>query len=121
MAIQDIISAFAVLFIVGMIWLRTRTHYTRLARGGLRLQRAGRMYFLAAVLTLVLGWLVAPLIGRLAWPGAALATPGLMRAIWSLGTYYVFILVHRVLSARGVAIYKSSLEGESSGGTRHVR
>lgn len=106
MAIQDLISAVTVLFIVGMIWLRTRMQYAQQARGVLQLQRAGRMYFGAAVLTLVLGWLLAPGIGRLAWPQAPMATPLLMRAIWSLGTYYVFILVHRALKARGLAVYK---------------
>jgi hypothetical protein len=106
MAIQDIISAVTMLFIVGMVWLRTRMQYSQRARGGLRLQRAGRMYFLAAVLTLVLGWLLAPVIGRLAWPESSLATPLLMRAIWSLGTYYAFILVHRVLKARGLVLYE---------------
>jgi uncharacterized membrane protein AbrB (regulator of aidB expression) len=107
MAIQDLISAVTVLFIVGMIWLRTRVQYSQQARGGLRLQRAGRMYFAAVGLTLVLGWLVAPVIGRLAWPGTTVATPLLMRAVWSLGTYYAFILVHRLLKARGVLIYKA--------------
>jgi len=109
MATQDIISALTLLFMVGMIWLRTRMQYAQQVRGGLRLQRAGRMYFAAAVLTLVLGWLLAPPLGRLAWPGTAMATsPVLMRAIWALGTYYVFILVHRVLKARGVALYQGA-------------
>jgi hypothetical protein len=107
MAIQNIISAITVLFILGMIWLRTRMQYLRQMRGGLQLQRAGRLYFAAAVVTLVLGWLLAPFIGRLAaWPDT-LATPLLMRAIWSLATYYVFIVVHRILKIRGVEIYRS--------------
>ncbi len=105
MAIQDVISAVTVLFIVGMIWLRTRMQYSRQARGGLQLQRAGRVYFAAAVATLVLGWLVAPIIGRLAWPQTA-PMPGLVRTIWFLATYYVFIVVHRILKTRGVAIYR---------------
>ncbi len=106
MAVQDVISAVTVLFIVGMIWLRTRVQYSRRVRGPLQLQRAGRMYFAAALVTLVLGWLLAPGIGRLAGP-ATPATPGLMRVIWFLATYYVFIVVHRILKVRGVAIYKS--------------
>ena len=107
MATQDIISAVTVLFIVGMIWLRTRMQYARQLRGGLQLQRAGRVYFAAALAALVLGWLVAPLIGRLAWPDTNV-TPGLLRVIWFLATYYVFILVHRILKVRGVSIYKGA-------------
>jgi hypothetical protein len=108
MAIQDIVSALTLLFMIGMIWLRTRMQYSQQVRGPLRLQRAGRMYFAAVVLTLVLGWLLAPLVGRLAWPGTAIAgTPALMRAVWALGTYYVFILVHRILRGRGMTIYAS--------------
>jgi len=107
MATQDIISAVTVSFIVGMIWLRTRMLYTREARGVLQLQRAGRIYFAAVICVLVLGWLVAPLIGRLAWPDTSV-TPLLMRVIWSLATYYVFIVVHRILKAKGVEVYKAA-------------
>jgi hypothetical protein len=107
MAIQDLISAVTVLFIVGMIWLRTRMQYARQLRAGLQLQRAGRVYFGAAAAVLVLGWLVAPVIGRLAWPDTNV-TPGLMRAIWFLATYYVFIVVHRILKTKGLAVYKAA-------------
>lgn len=107
MGTQDIISAVTVLFIVGMIWLRTRMLYTREARGVLQLQRAGRIYFGAVAAVLVSGWLVAPLIGRLAWPDTNV-TPLLMRVIWFLATYYVFIAVHRILKAKGVAVYKAA-------------
>ena len=105
METQDIISAVTVLFIVGMIWLRTRVLYSREVRGVLQLQRAGRIYFAAVVAVLVLGWLVAPLIGRLAWPDTNV-TPLLMRVIWFLATYYLFIVVHRILKGRGVEVYK---------------
>jgi hypothetical protein len=105
MGTQDIISAVTVLFIVGMIWLRTRMLYTRERRGALQLQRAGRVYFAAVVAVLVLGWLVAPLIGRLAWPDTNV-TPLLMRVIWFLATYYVFIVVHRILKMKGVEVYR---------------
>jgi hypothetical protein len=109
MTAQDLISAVTVLFIIGMIWLRTRMQYSRQAHGRLQLQRAGRIYFVAAAVTLVLGWLVAPGIGRLAWPATptTLATPMLMRVIWFLATYYIFIVVHRILKVRGVEVYKS--------------
>jgi hypothetical protein len=106
MTIQDVISAVTVLFIVGMIWLRTRMQYARRARGVLQLQRAGRIYFAAAGAMLVLGWLVAPLVGGLLWPDTK--TPGLMRVLWFLATYYVFILVHRVLRVRGVEVFKAA-------------
>jgi hypothetical protein len=107
MGTQDIISAVTVLFIVGMIWLRTRMLYSREMRGVLQLQRAGRIYFTAVVAVLVLGWLVAPLIGRLAWPDTNV-TPLLMRVIWFLATYYVFIVVHRILKRKGVEVYKAA-------------
>ncbi len=104
---QDLISAVTVLFIVGMIWLRTRMQYARQVRGVLQLQRAGRLYFAAAAAVLVLGWLVAPLIGRLMAPDTNV-TPGLMRVIWFLATYYVFIIVHRILKVKGVEVYKAA-------------
>ena len=107
MQTQDIISAVTVLFIVGMIWLRTRVLYTREVRGALQLQRAGRVYFAAALVVLVLGWLVAPPIGRLVWPDANV-TPLLLRVIWFLATYYVFILVHRLLKMKGVEVYRAA-------------
>jgi hypothetical protein len=105
MTTQDIISAVTVLFIVGMIWLRTRMQYARRTRGVLQLQRAGRIYYAAAAVVLVLGWLLAPLTGRLMLPDTNV-TPGLMRVIWFLATYYVFILVHRILKVKGVEVYK---------------
>jgi len=101
----DIICAITVLFIVGMIWLRTRMQYSRQARGVLQLQRAGQIYFAAVIVMLLLGWLVAPAVGRALWPDTNV-TPGLMRVVWFLVTYYLFILVHRVLKMRGVAVFK---------------
>jgi hypothetical protein len=101
----DIICAITVLFIVAMIWLRTRMQYSRQARGVLQLQRAGKIYFAAVIVMLLLGWLVAPAVGRALWPDTNV-TPGLMRVVWFLVTYYAFILVHRVLKIRGVAVFK---------------
>jgi hypothetical protein len=101
----DIICAITVLFIVGMIWLRTRMQYSRQARGVLQLQPAGQIYFAAVIVVLLLGWLTAPAVGRALWPDTSV-TPGLMRVVWFLVTYYAFILVHRVLKARGVAVFK---------------
>ena len=102
---QDLICAITVLFIVGMTWLRTRMQYSRQARGVLQLQRAGMIYFATVIVVLLLGWLIAPVVGRSLWPDANV-TPGLMRVVWFLVTYYVFILVHRVLKTRGVAVFK---------------
>ena len=103
---QDIISAVTVLFIVGMVWLRTRMHYSRKARGALQLQPAGRIYFVVVLAVLLLGWIVAPLVGHALWPQTANVAPGLMRAVWFLATYYVFIIVHRILQARGLQVFK---------------
>jgi hypothetical protein len=101
---QDIICTITVLFIVGMIWLRTRMQYSRQARGILQLQRAGQVYFAAVIVVLLLGWLIAPTVGRAMWHETG--DPGLMRVVWFLVSYYVFILVHRVLKTRGVAMFK---------------
>lgn len=105
---QNIISAVTVLFIVGMVWLRTRMHYARQARGVLRLQPVGRLYFAVVLAVLLLGWIVAPLVGHALWPQTANVAPGLMRAVWFLATYYVFIVVHRILQARGVEVFKAA-------------
>ena len=91
-----------------MTWLRTRMQYPRQLPGALQLQRAGKVYFAAVIVVLLLGWLVAPAVGRSLWPDTGV-TPGLMRVVWFLLTYYVFILVHRVLKTRGVEVFKSSV------------
>ena len=105
MSPQDLICAVTVAFIVGMIWLRTRMQYARRIKGALALQPAGRIYFVAAGAVLLLGWLVAPWVGRALSPDTNV-TPGLTRVVWFLATYYVFILVHRVLKSRGVEVFK---------------
>jgi hypothetical protein len=102
---QDLIVPFTSLFIVGMIWLRTRMQYARRGAGPLHLESAGRIYFAAVVLVLVLGWFAAPLIGRALWPMSG-ATPTLTRVVWCLATYYIFILIHRVLKIRGTAVFR---------------
>jgi hypothetical protein len=55
----DGLTAGTAVFIVGMVWLRTRMHYPR-GRERLSLTRAGRIYFAVLLGVLVLGWLVAP-------------------------------------------------------------
>lgn len=108
MPTQRLIEALAALFILLMIWLRTRMRYTR-GGAALQLEPAGRAYFAGAAGAIVLGWLVAPAIGRALWPTAAV-TPTLLRVSWFLGTYYLFILVHRMVRNRGAPVY-SQREG----------
>jgi len=103
----DWLTAGTALFIVGMVWLRTRMQYPR-GRERLLLTRAGRIYFGVLLGVLVLGWLVAPAAGHALWP-AALSTPTPARVVWFLAAYYLFIPVHRVLKARRVEVFKSSV------------
>jgi hypothetical protein len=101
---QDLIVGITSLFIVGMIWLRTRMQYTRPGTGPLQLAPAGRAYFGAAIGMLVIGWFAAPLIGEAFWANTG-ATPTLMRVVWCLATYYIFIVIHRVLKSRGTEVF----------------
>src|ERR1700730_14783838 len=101
---SNAIAAVTLVFIVGMVWLRTRMHYPR-GRARLLLPRAGRVYFAVLLGVLVLGWLVAPAAGHALWPAAA-STPTLARVVWVLAAYYLFIPLHRVLRARGVEVFK---------------
>ena len=71
----------------------------------MHLTPAGRIYFAAVIALLLVGWFAAPLIGRAFWPTTG-ATPTLMRVVWCLATYYIFILIHRVLKARSVTVFK---------------
>jgi hypothetical protein len=104
---QDAIVPFTALLMLGLIWVRTRIQYSGKAVGELRLQRAGQIYFGAAVAVLLAGWFVAPALGRAFWqvPGV---TPTLVRVIWCLGTYYVFIIVHRIMKARGTVVFSAA-------------
>jgi hypothetical protein len=103
-AAQAIAGLITAAFIVGMVWLRTRMHYAGRGRGVLQLQPAGRLYFAAVVLVLAAGWWLAPRLALLSG-SQALANATLLRAIWFLATYYVFILVHRLLQSRNVAVF----------------
>jgi hypothetical protein len=102
----DLISAVTAVFIVGMVWLRTRMHYRR-DRGGGRpaLTRAGRIYFAVLLAVLICGWFAAPTLGRTLWPGP-MTTALLTRVVWFLAAYYLFIPVHRALRSRGVEVFK---------------
>lgn len=101
---RDLIVGITSLFIVGMIWLRTRMQYTRRGVGALQLAPPGRIYFGAALALLIVGWFVAPLIAEAFWPNTG-ATPTLMRVVWCLATYYIFIVVHRILRSRGTDVF----------------
>ena len=101
---QDLIVGITSLFIVGMIWLRTRMQYARRGTGPLQLAPPGRIYFGGAIALLIIGWFAAPLIGAAFWPDTG-ATPTLMRVIWCLVTYYVFIVIHRILKSRGTEVF----------------
>jgi len=102
---QDVIVPFTALLMLGLIWVRTRIQYSKEGSGPLRLQRAGRIYFGAVLALLAAGWFVAPLVGRTFWPVPGV-TPTLMRVVWCLATYYIFIVVHRVMKTRGAAVFQ---------------
>jgi len=104
MALQDLTSALSAVFILAMIWLRTRIQYAKRGRR-LQLQRAGKIYFVAALVLFVLGWLLAPSVGAVFWPQTA-ASPVLTRVVWFMVGYYVFILVHRYLRVRHIEVFK---------------
>lgn len=106
MEAQDLLSAGTAVFILGMIWLRTRMHYTRRIRGPLKLQRAGQIYFAVVSAVLLLGWLIAPTVGLALSPATA-TPPPILRFVWFMATYLIFIMVHRILQARGVQVFKS--------------
>ncbi len=102
---SNAIAAVTLVFIVGMVWLRTRMHYPR-GRERVALTRAGRIYFVVLLGVLVSGWLVAPAAGH-ALSSAAASTPTIARVVWFLATYYLFIPLHRVLRAQGVEVFKA--------------
>ena len=104
MSSPNVVAALALLFIVGMVWLRTRMHYRR-AHRRLLLTRAGWGYFGVLLLALTGGWWAAPAVGQALWP-SPLDTPLLTRVVWFLATYYLFIPLHRALRAQGVEVFK---------------
>jgi len=102
----DAIAAAAALFIVVMVWLRTRMHYPRGGRTRRGLTHAGALYFAALGVLLVCGWFAAPPLARsLASP--AQVSPTFARVAWFLLSYYGFIPLHRLLKARGLPVFRS--------------
>lgn len=112
MVSPDVVCALAALFIVGMVWLRTRLHYRARGRAapGRSLTAPGWCYFAALVLLLLVGWLAAPALAVRLAPATPLP-PILPRVVWFLAAYYLFIPVHRVLQARGVEVFKPPVAG----------
>jgi len=102
----DAIAAVAALFIVAMVWLRTRMHYPRGARTRRALTQTGALYFVALGALLVCGWFAAPPLAR-SLAGAAQVSPTFARVAWFLLTYYVFIPLHRLLMGRGLPVFRS--------------
>jgi hypothetical protein len=102
---QDAIVPFTALLMLGLIWVRTRIQYPRGTEGPLRLQRAGHVYFGSAIIWLAVGWLVAPVLAGTFWPVPGV-TPTLVRVVWCLATYYIFIIVHRFMKTRGAAVFR---------------
>ncbi len=105
MGAQDLTSAITAVFIIGMVWFRTRMHY--LNRSGLKLRRAGRLYFAGVLAVLVAGWFAAPPLGRSVWPAAG-GDSTIMRVLWFLATYYLFIVIHRALQSRRIEVFSAS-------------
>jgi hypothetical protein len=101
---QEMIVPFTALLMLGLIWVRTRIQYSRAGSGPLRLRPAGRIYFGAVLGLLAVGWFAAPVLGRTFWPMPGV-TPTLLRVVWCLATYYIFIVVHRVMKTRGAAVF----------------
>jgi hypothetical protein len=102
----EAVSAFAALFIVGMVWLRTRMQYSKSAPGARALSATGVTYFAALAVLLVLGWFAAPALARDVSSPVPIA-PTLARVVWFLAVYYLFIPLHRALRARGLAVFRS--------------
>ena len=105
MAAANAPGALALLFILVMVWFRTRLQYSRTPAGPLRLTRIGSGYFTALVVLLALGWMAAPLLVR--YLGlAALLSGTFARVAWFLVVYIAFIPLHRLLMARDLAVFR---------------
>jgi hypothetical protein len=100
-------GALALLFILGMVWFRTRLHYAKAGAGPLRLTRAGGGYFAALLVLLVAGWFAASLLVRSLGLGALLSA-SFARAAWFLAVYLAFIPLHRVLLARDLRVFRTA-------------
>jgi hypothetical protein len=107
MTTLDLLVAASALLVFGMIWLRTRLQYAR--RGStLHLERAGWIYFGSALGLIGLGWLFAPIVGMTFWRISLPAAPTILRIVWFLAIYYLFIIVHQMMKAGGLAVFSAT-------------
>ena len=102
---SNALSAVTALFIVAMVWLRTRMRYPRAPGRRRSLTTAGVLYFVALAALLAAGWFAAPPLGRSLAASFPVA-PAFARAVWFLAAYYLFIPLHLTLRARGVTVFK---------------
>ena|SRR6186713_2112120 len=102
---QTLTALVAGVFILGMVWLRLRTSYTRRQRGVLKITREGQMFFAAVIVLLVIGWLAAPALGKVVAPAMA-ASGTLVRVVWFLAVYYLCIPAHRILNSRKIVLFQ---------------
>jgi len=105
MSSGNALSAVTALFIVAMVWVRTRMHYPRRAPERRSLTPAGAWYFAALVVVIAVGWLAAPQLARALTSSLPIA-PAFARAVWFLAAYYSFIPLHLALRARGVPVFR---------------
>ena len=98
------VGVFALLFIAGMAFLRTRMQYRPPSRAGLRLTGAGGAYFAILAALLAAAWLVAPL-----FTGADPFATTLARVIGFLVVYFLSIPAHQLLRARGTEVFKTTV------------
>ncbi len=104
MAAANAPGALALLFILVMVWFRTRLQYSRGYAGSLRLTRAGGGYFAALGVLLAAGWLAAPTLVQHFGLGPLLSGT-FARVAWFLAVYLAFIPLHRVLMTRGMPVF----------------
>lgn len=105
MSSGNALSAVTALFIVAMVWVRTRMHYRRHTPGRRSLTRAGACYFAALAALLAAGWFAAPPLARTLTSSLPIA-PAFARAVWFLAVYYLFIALHLFLRTRGMAVFR---------------
>jgi hypothetical protein len=107
MSSGNALSAVTALFIVAMVWVRTRMHYPRRAPERRSLTAAGACYFAALAAVIAVGWLAAPQLARALTSSLPIA-PAFARAVWFLAAYYCFMPLHLALRTRGVPVFRTA-------------
>jgi hypothetical protein len=105
MSSGNALSAVTALFIVAMVWVRTRVHYPRRAPERRSLTPAGACYFAALAAVIAVGWLAGPQLARALMTSLPIA-PAFARAVWFLAAYYLFIPLHLALRTRGLPVFR---------------